>query len=318
MNNSITVTIQGGLGKVLCASAALRGLRKKYPDKKIIVLSGWSDIFMANPNVDRAYSFNENKYLYEDFVKDGMLLTQDPYNLDSYRLDKVHLAQAFCEAFNVEYDGNPKPDVYIPESFVNKALLDFKDLRKKNLPIIVIQPLGASKIDKELNKIIPTGRENVALFHKLIKEKQDKVLFIVMKTPQQPNIGEGDNVLILKTGVHFLQWAAYISLADAFIGVDSSGHHMAAAFNKPSIVMYGRTDPKNLSYSNETVVDGECEDLHCNGFLSVPLNSTCKKNYKCVNNLPYENLEKPVDDLIDNLLKYVKVEDDKVEEIENK
>jgi ADP-heptose:LPS heptosyltransferase len=45
-------------------------------------------------------------------------------------------------------------------------------------------------------------------------------------------------------------WAALINACDYFIGVDSSGQHMARATNTPGTVFFGSTFPINTSYPN--------------------------------------------------------------------
>ena len=49
-------------------------------------------------------------------------------------------------------------------------------------------------------------------------------------------------------GVNLRKWFGLIDAADAFVGCDSIGQHIAHIFNKPSTVVFGSTFPENVSY----------------------------------------------------------------------
>ena len=44
--------IQGGLGKNVAATALIKDLKEKYPDRKLIMVVSWPEIFLNNPYIE--------------------------------------------------------------------------------------------------------------------------------------------------------------------------------------------------------------------------------------------------------------------------
>ena len=47
--------VEGGLGKNIAATSLLSSLKQKYPDRKIIMVVSYPEIFLNFPEVDRVY-----------------------------------------------------------------------------------------------------------------------------------------------------------------------------------------------------------------------------------------------------------------------
>ena len=47
--------IQGGLGKNIAGTALIKDIKAKYPDRKLIMVTSWPEVFLNNPDVDRVY-----------------------------------------------------------------------------------------------------------------------------------------------------------------------------------------------------------------------------------------------------------------------
>jgi uncharacterized phage-like protein YoqJ len=47
--------IQGGLGKNIAATALISDVKKKYSDRKLIMVVSWPDVFLNHPDVDKVY-----------------------------------------------------------------------------------------------------------------------------------------------------------------------------------------------------------------------------------------------------------------------
>ena len=276
--------ISGGLGKCIVATSVIKSLKAAYPDKKIVFLSGYPEVFDNNPDVYRTFRFNENKYLYDEYIKDATLLTANPYDVDDYRDGTIHLAEAFARAWNCSYSGDPKPSLFIEDVLKEITKKEIFELRKRNKPVIVVQYIGQVFKDKETGVLLPSGRESLKLYEEMMNNLADKYTFIIMKRPAEPAL-QCDKAVTLGQEVHFMKWFGYIYNADGFIGLDSSGHHIAEAFGTPSVVTWARTNPVNLGYDDQKKVIGECEEGPCNGFISVPTNWKCPYNYKCAQSI---------------------------------
>jgi len=296
----LIVDINGGIGKVISSTAAIRCLKKAYPDKKIIVLSGWPEVFDLNPNVFRTFRFHEYRHMYDDYANSSSLLMDNPYHLDSYRYEGKHIAEAFCEAWGVEFDGNYYPEIYLDEELMTIASKKMFDIRSqsKGLPIIVTQYVGRLQKDESSGAFLPSGRENILLFNEILTRICQRCVLLVMKDAEQPTLNIPYNTLIPKTQLHFRHWLATIAYADGFFGIDSCGQHMAAAFRKPSIVLWGRTNKDNLGYEYPgaiNITDSSCPESPCNGFINAPiLGWKCKNNYKCMKSFDIDKVTETI------------------------
>jgi len=304
---NLVVVIQGGLGKVLSSTPAIKQLKIENPDKNIVVLSGWPDVFIMNPYVHRSFSFNENKYLYEDYLKEGSIIDANPYHADSYRFEMKHLALGFCDALGVKDSSQVgiDPLIYLPESDDNNAMAELNQLRQNGKKVIIVQYLGGAPKDPKTNIQTPTGRENLQLFSDILNGIPEDANWLIMKALDQPTIPIKSKTIFAKTeNVHFRNWMALIKHCDGFLGIDSCGHHMAAAFSKPSVVVWGRTKAKQLgTYKNQIDISGQCPetDFPCNEFLQIPgVSFICKYDYKCIKSI---NKEIVIEKVKEHLLK---------------
>ena len=79
--------INGGHGKNIMATAVIEAIKKKYPERKIIVVTAWDGPFYGNKHVYRFYLFNNiNNYFYDDYIKnkDTLVFQHDPYHETDY------------------------------------------------------------------------------------------------------------------------------------------------------------------------------------------------------------------------------------------
>ncbi len=47
--------IQGGLGKNIAGTALVKTIKQTYPDRKLIMVTSWPEVYLNNPDVDRVY-----------------------------------------------------------------------------------------------------------------------------------------------------------------------------------------------------------------------------------------------------------------------
>ena len=105
----------GGLGKQIQATAVIRAIKKKYPERKIIWITSWDAPAFNNPNVFRFFLHGEAKY-FKDYLKDDtIIMKHDPYNETNHILRKEHLTESWCKMFDIPYDGS-KPEKYIKKT----------------------------------------------------------------------------------------------------------------------------------------------------------------------------------------------------------
>jgi hypothetical protein len=236
---NIIFQINGGIGKCVIATAVTEAIKKNYPESKLIVVSGYPDVFLNNPFVDRTFNFGEHSYFYSDYIEDQefKLFAHDPY-LDTEHIAKnEHLIETWCKIFNLEYDGE-QPKVYITDR--EKQFFSKKYITDK--PIMVIQTNGGAEQNLKYSwaRDIPynVGLELVERF------KFGYTIFHIRREdqPSLPNtISVTDN---------FRAIATLISMSNKRIFMDSFAQHTATALGLDSTVLWIANSPKVFGYKN--------------------------------------------------------------------
>jgi hypothetical protein len=55
MEKFVVFHVEGGLGKNVASTAIIKNIYKKYPDRKLIVVCSFPEIFLNNPYIHRVY-----------------------------------------------------------------------------------------------------------------------------------------------------------------------------------------------------------------------------------------------------------------------
>lgn len=291
MANTIIFNIDGGLGKNVMATAVLKAIKKQYKKANIIVITGYPDVFIANPNVNRVIQSGKQDGIYANHIdgKDTKVFVSDPYHTSDYITESKHLMEIWCDMYGVKYDGE------MPEMFISKAEKQyFEPFYKMEKPIMAIQPNGGA-IGQPLmyswtrdipqtimQDVIEHFKEEYSILH--IK-RQDQLMYANTS-------GALDN---------FRSIAILLTLAKKRLLIDSSSMHIATALNLPSVVTWVGTNPKVFGY-----------DMHTNLIANEPTRIVDKNHpyfaknllFEDISSLPYNDLNQIFDKkLIINALK---------------
>lgn len=254
--DTIIFVAEGGLGRIIASTAVVAQIKKTYPEKKIVVISGQPDVFLYNPHVYKTFNFQNPLYFYDDFVKEtSFLMHVEPYRNHEYLHGKRHLLEIWCEMVGVPYE-NAQPEIYLLKREEEVARDFISECTKKGkFKFALLQWVGgiipkdksnASYIDSILRMHRRSLPKNVAqkLVNKLISRNY------AVGAVQHENFPDLEDV----TRVHgpIRNVMALLKYADAFIGIDSFCQHTAAAFNKPGVIVWGGTHPKSLGYDLHT------------------------------------------------------------------
>ena len=270
---NIVFIVDGGIGKNIVATVPLRGIRKKYPDKKIIVICGYPDIFQGNPNVDRVYRLGDSGYFYEDCILNSksLILKQEPYLHPDFIYKKRHIAEIWCEMLGVEFD-NYKPDYFINPK--EKAIArKFVQMGKKPLMLVQINggpiPQSGTVPPKILVRDLP---EEIA--QQVVEEFKDKYRIIQIRAPTQPGLDGVEPSFHQKPSyVPFTtrEITSLIPHAEKVLVIDSFMQHACMALGKKAVVAWGGTSPDILGYKEHINLSKKaCNNQFCyrpNSFL---------------------------------------------------
>jgi hypothetical protein len=234
---NIVFQINGGIGKCVSATAICEIIKKKYPESKLIVVSGYADVFLNNPHVDRAYNYGGMSYFHEEYIenKELIVFAHDPYLEVKHIQHQEHLLITWCKLFDLEYNGE-QPKIYLTD----RERKFFSNKYHSDKPILLIQPNGGAQTDLKyswardlpfhvVNDVIDEFKYDYNIIH--IK-RDDQISY-------ENTIPVSDN---------FRGLAALIELSEKRLFIDSFCQHTAAAMNKPSTVCWITNKPNVFGY----------------------------------------------------------------------
>ncbi|NBW56831.1 hypothetical protein EBR43_03410 [bacterium] len=238
-----TLLIDGGAGRQICAIPALEEFVDNNPDTTIITYF-WTPLFWGNKKLAPRVFDNNTKGLF-DRIRDSKIIKPEPYFNSNYINNKISLAQAFNEDINNIEGQVDKPRIYLTKSEKNR----FNDVIKKSgKKTVLFQPFGstATFTDKEVldNTVRSFSRElTIKTIQTLINAGLQIALFDDREIPFIDR-----NMVLPIRGVGIREWAIIASQCDYYFGCDSAGQHLAYAFDKPGMVIFGGTTTINCGY----------------------------------------------------------------------
>lgn len=243
--------VQGGLGKNVAATALISDLKSKYPDRKLIMVVSWPEVFLNHPEVDKVYPLGNHPHFYETYVenKDVIIFKHEPYDQTGHITKKKHLIHNWCDLLEIEYKEQT------PYFHVNYAQnkLQLQWIREK--PILLLQTTGGPfSADPNLppapiNPYCWT-RDLPIEIARVIVEKYSNDYHIIQVTKQG---GYGlQNVERLDKPLSNIELFSLVAASRKRILIDSVLQHASAAFRMPSTVFWVGTSPKVFGYNMHT------------------------------------------------------------------
>jgi len=237
-----SILIDGGLGRTICSIPALEKFITNNPNTKII--SYWPAVFNCNKILQPVSYDSETKGLF-NIIKDTTILKPEPYYNSNYINERIHLIQGFDEELNKE-SVFTIPRLYLTHSEYINGLNKLNTSKKT----ICFQPFGstANLINNQIvdNSVRSLSIENTSLIIDILRKcNYDVVLMEYRNVP-----GLDYNKIISYNNLHYREWFSIIANCDYFIGVDSSGQHIARSFDIPGTIFMGGTSKINVSYED--------------------------------------------------------------------
>jgi len=289
---NLILTINGGIGKNIAATAVCRAIKCNRPEDNLIIITGHPEVFLNNPNVYRVFRFGHSPYFYEDYIKNKEVdfFLNEPYNHTDYILNKKHLIQCWVEQIGFEYK-NELPELYLTPAEIHnvKAELNF------DKPVLIFQPFGG-----------PTGQSfqynwNRDLSYNTAQTIVDKLQkdynIIQLKNSTQPLLKN-----VAYTDYSIRQTFALLCFSDKRILIDSFAQHATAALNLPSSVCWITNSPRSLGYQIHTNIEPDC----CQTISTHKIDSVLNEYDFSGNNMnqcPFLNVDKifDIDEIISTL-----------------
>ena len=234
---NIIFQINGGIGKVVASTAVCAAIKAKYPNDKLIVVSGYPDVFLGNPNVDRAYAFGQQAYFYKEYIENQefKLFAHDPYLEAKHVTQEENLIETWCKLFDL-------PVVRLTgELFLTDRENDFfaKKFRSEK-PILLMQTNGGvdSALKYSWARDIPSY-----VVEAVIEKYKDEYNIIHIKREDQISYNNTSPITD-----SFRALVLLINISEKRLFMDSFAQHVAAALNKPSTVLWVANSPMVFGY----------------------------------------------------------------------
>ena len=81
MAQNVIFSIDGGLGKSIMATAVLKVIKKEYKKANIIVITGYPDVFIGNPNANKVLHHQQAVGLYKNYIHERVWYKWIKYGL---------------------------------------------------------------------------------------------------------------------------------------------------------------------------------------------------------------------------------------------
>ena len=258
--------VQGGLGKHVAATAVAKAIKNNHPDRKLIVVCAYMDVFTNLDFVDRVYQLGATSYFYQNYIqdKDSIIFYHEPYYTTDHIHKKMSLIPNWCKMHGLQYNGETPIIKY------NKLQFDLSKRFwvKGSKPIMVIHTNGGPMMTQakpySWTRDMP---ENVA--QALVDHyKKDYTIYQVTKLNSPKLKGANHVFATLEKTLTTMEFFSLLLHSNKRILIDSSMQHAAAALNKPSTVLWNGTSPKVFGY-----------DIHDNITTKIPYNFKLPGSY---------------------------------------
>jgi ADP-heptose:LPS heptosyltransferase len=282
--STVICQVDGGLGKSIIFTAVLKAIKKQYKKANIIVVTGYPDVFIANPNVNKVLGFDQLKGIYakEIMNKDVKVFVSDPYHTSDFITESGHLIKIWCESYGVEYNGE------MPELFLLKAEKEyFEPFYRLDKPILAIQPNGGAS--NQPLKYSWTRDIPAPIVQQVIEYFKNDYAILHIKREDQtiyPNT--------LQALDSFRSIAVLLGMSQKRLLIDSSAMHIATALKLPSTVAWSGTNPKVFGYemhknilANEPTREPNFDHSHYQKYLL----------FQDISTIPYNDLNEVFDAL---------------------
>jgi len=240
MEQYVIFHVDGGIGKNIAATSVCKSISEEYPDRKLVVVTAWPEVYLHNPKVFRVYRFGNLPYFYDDYIKDKdtKVFRLEPYHAEDMLYRRKHLVEVWCDLFKIPCRGI-KPEIYLTE----RELLFAERAINKDGPILLIQPFGGAENQTHpyswSRDLPPAFAQEIV---DSVKGNFSKILHI--RRDNQPQL---NNVINVSDSLRNL--FCYIYLSDKILAIDSMVQHAAAAFKKPATVGWITNSPVVFGYS---------------------------------------------------------------------
>jgi len=231
--------IEGGLGKNIAATSLISSIKKKYEDRKIIIVCSYPEIFLNFPDIDRVYPVGNTPYFYQDYIedKDTLVFRHEGYFQNGHIKKEQHLIKSWCELLDIEYTNQT------PVLLLNLVQQRSAMLWQREKPIMVIQTNGGPLSD---NRVYSWTRDIPPAISSLIVDQYSKDYHIIQICRNESEVLPGVEAIYQQ--LSNFELITILAASQKRVLIDSCLQHAATALNLPSTVLWIGTSPEVFGY----------------------------------------------------------------------
>lgn len=242
-NKYVVWHIEGGLGKNIASTALIADVKERYPDRKLVMVVSYPEIFLNNPNIHRVYRVGMTSYFYDDYIKDKdtIVFRHEPYFQSDHIMKKKHLIHNWCDLLDIPY--REQLPVLYPNSV--QKMIQFNWQREN--PIMVIHTNGGGMQNQFSYAWTRDMPFETAI---AIAEKYKDRYHIIQVTRPNTNLIPGvEHVVDQLSNFEIM---SILAVSQKRVLIDSCLQHAAAGMGLPSTVLWVGTEPVNFGYRMHT------------------------------------------------------------------
>lgn len=228
--------IQGGLGKHIAATAVAQVIKKAYPDRELIVVCAWPELWTSLPFVYRVFGLGNTPYFYEEYVdgKDSLIFANEPYFTTTH-VNKTHpLVESWCMLYGLKYDGEQPALKINPEQ--KKTIRNFYEPQFEGKPLLLMHTNGGLFTNERpycWSRDMP-----IEVAQKVANHFKKSHFVMQITRPSSPKV---DGAFVRSEPLSNTELVGLVELSSKRLLIDSSLQHAAAAFQLPSTVLWNAT-----------------------------------------------------------------------------
>jgi ADP-heptose:LPS heptosyltransferase len=307
------------IGDIVLTSPVIRCLKKQFPEAEVHYLTKKrnADLLQANPYIDKIQllgdslpaTIQELKAVNYDFVIDlhnnlRSLRVKLGLRIKSFSFNKLNLRKFFLTRLKL----NLMPEAHIVDR--NMATLSYFNIENDGLGLEHFIPEEDEFSLNELPEIFRNGYVALVLagtyFTKRMPASKYKSLitgvdypFVLLGGKSERSLADEviswgtSNVIDFTGKLRFNQSASLVKNARLVISNDTGLMHIAAAFHKKILSVWGNTAPELGMYpympgSGSEML--EVKGLNCRPCSKLGFNECPKKHFRCMNQIPEERI----------------------------
>ena len=216
---NLVLNISGGIGKCIMSTAVIRNYKLAFPESEIVVVSGYPEVFLNNPDVFRNYSF-QTPYLWRDYYsqENWKVYAHDPYLTEPWiKGERKHLIEIWSDELGI--DCIQKTPLLF---FSSPEVDELNSMIRTDRPLVVVQSSGGSNAGQRSWTRTPP-KEEFDEFLKPLCEEKFVLHLAVPETPILKNVHQRIDNLDRRKAMLLIYGS------DTVVGIDSFGLHARAA-----------------------------------------------------------------------------------------